>query len=74
MKLLDFYKIYPTENSCKKEFKIHREQEGIVCKKCKNTTHYWKNKREQWECKNCTYRTSLKSGTVMHNSKLSFQY
>jgi hypothetical protein len=74
MKLLDFYKVYPTENSCKKEFKIHREQEGIVCKKCKNTTHYWKNKREQWECKNCAYRTTLKSGTVMHNSKLSFQY
>ena len=46
MKLLDFYKVYPTEKSCKKEFKIHREQAGIVCKKCKNTTHYWKNKRE----------------------------
>ena len=74
MKLLDFYKIYPTENSCKKEFKIYREQEGIVCNKCKNTTHYWKKKREQWECKKCSYRTTLKSGTVMHNSKLSFQY
>ena len=74
MQLLYFHKVYPAEKSCKKEFKIHREQAGIVCKKCKNTTHYWKNKREQWECKNCTYRTSLKSGTVMHNSKLSFQY
>ena len=74
MKLLYFYKIYPTENSCKKEFKIYREQEGIVCNKCKNTTHYWKKKREQWECKKCSYRTTLKSGTVMHNSKLSFQY
>ena len=38
MKLLDFYKVYPTEKSCKKEFKIHREQAGIVCEKCK--THY----------------------------------
>lgn len=74
MKLLDFYKIYPTEKSCKKEFKAYREREGILCKKCKNTTHYWKNKREQWECKKCSYRTTLKSGTVMHNSKLSFQY
>jgi transposase-like protein len=45
-----------------------------MCKKCKNTTHYWKKKREQWECKKCSYRTTVKSGTVMHNSKLSFQY
>ncbi len=30
--------------------------------------------REQWECKKCQHRTTLKSGTVMHGSKLSFQY
>lgn len=74
MKLLDFYKTYPTEKSCKKEFKAYRERKGIICNKCNNTTHYWKKKREQWECKKCSYRTTLKSGTVMHNSKLSFQY
>jgi hypothetical protein len=30
MKLLDFYKVYPTEKSCKKEFKILREQAGAM--------------------------------------------
>ncbi|MFT6747482.1 MAG: hypothetical protein ACJAZ2_001835, partial [Glaciecola sp.] len=30
--------------------------------------------REQWECKKCHYRTSLKSGTVMENSKLPYHY
>lgn len=74
MKLIEFSKHYPDEASCRLAFKQYREQEGIVCKKCGNKTHYWKKKREQWECKSCTHRTTLKSGTVMQNSKLPFQY
>jgi DNA-directed RNA polymerase subunit RPC12/RpoP len=73
MKLLEFNKKYPTEESCKIAFKNLREQEGVNCSKCGNTTHYWKKNREQWECKKCSHRTTLKSGTVMHNSKLTFQ-
>ncbi len=74
MNFLDFHKHYPDEESCKLAFKAHREKAGIICSRCQNTTHYWKKKREQWECKKCAHRTTLKSGTVMHNSKLSFQY
>ncbi len=74
MNFLDFHKHYPDEESCKQAFKAHREQVGIICSRCQNTTHYWKKNREQWECKKCAHRTTLKSGTVMHNSKLSFQY
>jgi transposase-like protein len=74
MKLLEFFDHYPDEQSCKAAFKARRMQEGVVCKKCGNNAHYWKKKREQWECKKCGYRTTLKSGTVMENSKLSYQY
>jgi transposase-like protein/DNA-directed RNA polymerase subunit RPC12/RpoP len=74
MKLLDFYKEYPTEQSCRKAFKKTRENEGIRCSKCGNTTHYWKKNREEWECKKCSHRTRLRVGTVMENSKLPFQY
>jgi hypothetical protein len=42
MKLLEFNKKYPTEGSCKIAFKNLREQEGVNCSKCGNTTHYWK--------------------------------
>lgn len=73
MKLLDFYKNYPDEQSCKLAFKEYREETGIICSKCNGTTHYWKHKREQWQCTGCGNRTTLKSGTVMHNSKLTFQ-
>ena len=74
MKLIEFYQNYPDEESCKQEFKKYREQEGVTCMKCGNNSHYWKKNREQWECKKCSHRTTLKSGTVMHNSKLPFQY
>jgi DNA-binding XRE family transcriptional regulator len=74
MKILEFYTRYPDEESCKKEFVNFRLKEGVICNRCKGITHYWKKKREQWECTNCAYRTTIKSGTVMQNSKLTFQY
>lgn len=73
MRLIEFTSKFPDEASCKAHFKSHREEEGIKCSKCGNTTHYWKAYREQWECKKCRHRTTLKSGTVMHHSKLPFQ-
>lgn len=74
MSILDFFKEYPSEIKCREKFRFMREQEGVVCKKCKHTEHYWKKDKEQFECKRCRFRTTLRSGTVMHSSKLSFQY
>ncbi len=74
MKLIEFTKHFPDEQSCREAFKSYRLKKGITCNKCGNTSHYWKKNREQWECKKCQHRTTLKSGTVMHGSKLSFQY
>lgn len=74
MKLIDFLEHFPDEEHCKEAFKSYRLKQGVVCRKCGGTSHYWKQYREQWECKNCRHRTTLKSGTVMHGSKLSFQY
>ncbi len=74
MKLLDFYKYYPDEQSCRVAFKEMREKEGILCSKCGNHTHYWIGKKEQWECKECRHPTRLRAGTVMHSSKLPFHY
>ena len=39
-------------------------------KQCQHTTKYWKKIREQWECKQCTYRTPLKSDTVMNKTQV----
>lgn len=74
MKLIEFTNHFPNEESCKEAFKAYRLKQGITCRKCGGISHYWKKNREQWECKNCQYRTTLKSGTVLHGSKLPFQY
>lgn len=75
MKIVDYFSHYPNEASCKEEFKRYRESVGIVCKKCSSRNSYWWLAcKEQYECKRCGFRMSLKSGTVMENSKLTFQY
>ena len=74
MKLLDFFKHYPDESSCKLAFKDYRERSGVICKKCGGDSHWWLTSKEQYECKKCHFRMSLKSGTVLENSKLPFQY
>ena len=62
-----------TEEECKTLFKNQREEEGIVCKRCEGLNHRFMPNRWQWSCKNCGFRTTLKSGTPMENSKLSFK-
>lgn len=74
MGILDFYKEYPDEESCKLKFKSVRDKEGVTCKKCGGTEHYWKKDKWSYECKQCRFRTSLRSGTVMQSSNLPFQY
>ena len=74
MNLIDFIAQYPDEESCKRKFKEYRDEVGVVCVKCESTEHYWKNDKEQYECKKCKTRTTLRSGTVMHKSKLPYRH
>jgi ISXO2 transposase-like protein len=72
MKLSEVFKKYPTEQKSKLAFKKWRDKEGVRCKKCWGLDHYWKPDKWQYECKSCGFRTTLKSGTVMQGSKMSF--
>ena len=74
MNLLDFGSYFPDEESCIEHFKAQREKQGVVCKKCNNTTHYWKKDKIAFQCKKCDYRTALRSGTVLENSHLPYLY
>jgi len=40
MNILEFQSEFPNEESCKQKFREFREREGVICKKCKNTTYY----------------------------------
>ncbi len=47
MKLIEFTHDFPDEKSCKSAFKSYRLKQGIICRKCGGTSHYWKEYREQ---------------------------
>tara|TARA_B110000116_G_C16659290_1_gene500964 strand:+ start:77 stop:967 length:891 start_codon:yes stop_codon:yes gene_type:complete len=74
MNLLQFIKKFPNEISCKTHFIESRKRQGIVCKKCSNTQHYWLQGKEQFQCKSCKFRSTLRSGTILQSSKLPFKY
>lgn len=74
MNLLQFLEVFPDENSCKHHFKSQRENQGVFCKKCGGDKHYWLRNKWQWQCKNCDFRTTLRSGSIMEGSKVSFHH
>ncbi len=73
MNLHEFYKDFGTESKCRLHYKSMREKLGVECKKCGNTRQYWLKAKWQWQCSNCKFRTTLRSGTAMHAAKLPFQ-
>lgn len=74
MNLLNFNSSFPDEASCKSQWKSYRDKQGIVCPHCGCQSHYWKKDKENYECKACGYRQSLRANTVMHGSQLPFRY
>ena len=62
-----------SEQECRDAFKEIREKNSVCCKKCDSTEHNWLQSKEQWQCKSCAFRTTLRSGTVMQNSNLPFK-
>ena len=63
---------FDTELSCREHFKFERDKIGINCRRCQHDQHYWIKSQWSYECKKCRSRTSLRSGTIMQNSNLSF--
>ncbi len=72
MTLSDFHKEFPDENSCIEYFKAQRLSIGLTCKKCGCSTFRFAKGRIRFFCTNCSSSFSLKSGTVMEHSNLSF--
>lgn len=71
----EFYRLYSSEKQCRQAFLEMRLQKGVTCKKCGGTEHYFLKSKHQFRCKNkdCKFETTLKSGTVLENSKLPFR-
>jgi hypothetical protein len=74
MNLIEFLDKFPNELSCKTHFINSRMTKGVICKKCNHKDHYWLQNKEQFECKSCKFRTTLRSGTLLQSTKLSYRY
>jgi len=72
MNIFSFGADFTDEQSCRLHFKEQRDKQGVVCKRCQGTAHYWLINKWSYQCKSCNSRTSLRSGTIMESSKLSF--
>ena len=72
MDIFSFAVEFTDEDSCKRHFKEQRDKEGVTCKRCKGTSHYWLPSKWTYQCKSCESRQSLRSVTIMQSSKLSF--
>ena len=74
MNLTEFTRAFPDEASCIKHFRELKEKRGLVCPFCGSTEFYWSQKYRSHDCKKCSYRITLRSGTIMESSHLSYQY
>ena len=74
MTINDFIEHYSEESQCKACFIQYRFNSGVICKKCGSSDHYWLSTVEQFKCKGCGFRTTLRSGTVLQASKLPYSY
>jgi len=72
MNTLYFVQRFPDEAACREHYKEMRIKKGLTCKKCGGSSHFWLASKEQFECRSCHFRTTLRSGTVMEHSHLSF--
>jgi transposase-like protein len=71
MNLFSFTANFSSEEACRIHFKEKRDKVGVVCK-CGSRAHFWIKSRWSYECKRCRSRISLRSGTIMQSSNLSF--
>lgn len=72
MNIFSFTAHFDNEETCRNHFKAERDKIGVVCKRCGHIHHYWIKSQWSYECKQCRSRTSLRSGTIMQSSNLSF--
>ena len=72
MNLFSFTAHFENEESCRLHFKAQRDEAGVTCASCGQTEQFWIKSKWSNECKSCRSRTSLRSGTIMQSSNLSF--
>ena len=74
MNLQEIITLSSSELLCKEKLFEMRLESGVVCKKCSSKEQYWLKTIEQFKCKSCGFKTTLKSGTIMESSRLPIKH
>jgi len=74
MNLSMYLEKYSDESKCIEYLRDLRIKEGVKCKKCGHTEHYYRKGDLKFECKSCHNRQSIRCGTVMEHSNLPIRY
>ena len=73
--LLQLTKMFPDEETAEQWFVQQRWPEGVTCIRCesKNIQVRKTRKPQPYRCRDCRKDFSVKTGTLLHNSKLTLQ-
>lgn len=73
--LLDFQRMFPDEQACRKYMEEVRWPKGFACPKCGSDRppYRFRNRPTVLMCKSCRRSTRLTANTIMHRSKVPLQ-
>lgn len=69
--LLDFQRMYSSEENCLQAIYRARWPKGFICPKCAHSDGVRLAKRRAIQCCACRRQTSITAGTVFHKTRLS---
>lgn len=70
MNLVALIEQFGDDDTCRTHLESLRWPEGVACLRCGSLTVYRLPKRNQFECKDCTYQFSVTTGTVLNDTHL----
>ena len=69
MNLLEFQSEFSNETQCRDHLFKMRWPNGFVCPRCGHGKFYDLPRRKLYQCKSCSYQSSVTAGTVMHKTR-----
>ena len=67
--LLEFLKLYKTEEQCREFLFQLRWPEGFICPKCAHKDYYEIKSRRLYHCSKCGHQASVTANTIFHRSR-----
>ena len=69
LSLVEFSKLYGTEDRCHDALVKMRWPDGFECPKCRGRAHAYCEPRKLFQCRSCRVQTSVRAGTIFHKSR-----